>query len=513
MSTRIARDQPISRRRFLEQAPLAVGSLGAAAATRPNLLFVFSDQHSADMLGCYGNRQIVTPHLDRFASQAIRFNHCISNSPLCTPYRGLLLSGQHPLRTAALENDYRMLPGHGNYFAEILRDAGYRVGYVGKWHLYGGNRNRPIPPGPLRYGFDGTFLSNNCTVTFDPERAYYWDEEGRRTLYGDWEPYAQARQAMQFLDRANDSRPFALFVSWHPPHNWAARTPAATAADSYGAPADLLALYNPDTLQLRPNCDPTPVARRLYQGYMSMITSIDRAFGWLMEKLEEKNLAANTIVVFTADHGDTALSHGLRSNKMRPEIESIRVPLLLRYPTQLKPRVSDLLVGGLDLMPTLLGMMGLSVPVTCQGRDLSGAIRKAHDNEVDSIPLFLLPLDWRGVYTRRYTYCFDTAAGHWSLYRQHYFQQPPGLVWDCLYDHQLDPWERSNLYALPKHRRELDRLHQQTLAWMKKFGDKGLPYETIEAAVYGKEDFALARGPRWTERTGIPNGRPLDLLP
>lgn len=173
------------------------------------------------MLRCYGNRQIVTPNLDRLASQGVRFNHCIANSPLCTPYRGLLLSGQHPLRSGAFENDFRMLPGEdGNYFGEMLRDAGYRTGYVGKWHLYGGDRVRPIPAGPYRYGFDHRFLSNNCTVVFDAERSYYWTEEGRRELYGDWEPYAQARQAMQFIDE-NADRPFALFLSWHPPHNWA----------------------------------------------------------------------------------------------------------------------------------------------------------------------------------------------------------------------------------------------------------------------------------------------------
>ncbi|MGH9666223.1 MAG: sulfatase-like hydrolase/transferase, partial [Bryobacteraceae bacterium] len=230
----------VSRRDFLQSVPLGLAAAGAAqgaATRRPNLLFVFSDQHSADMLGCYGNRDVLTPEIDRFAAQSVRFNHCITNSPLCSPFRGLLLSGQHPLRTAMMENDLRMLPGDGNYFGEVLRDAGYRMGYVGKWHLYGGDRVRPIPPGPFRYGFDGTFLSNNCTVVFDKERAYYWDEQGKRTLYGDWEPYAQTRQAMQFLDQ-NDDRPFALFVSWHPPHNWAAKRKAEGAATSYGAPED-----------------------------------------------------------------------------------------------------------------------------------------------------------------------------------------------------------------------------------------------------------------------------------
>jgi arylsulfatase A-like enzyme len=504
----------ISRRDFVHRTGLSFATMGGATAVtarRPNLLFIFSDQHSADMLGCYGNRQVQTPELDRFAAQGVRFNHCISNSPLCTPYRGLLLSGQHPLRSAALENDYRMLSGGGAYFGEVLRDAGYRTGYVGKWHLYGGNRVRPIPPGPFRYGFDGTFLSNNCTVVYDKERAYYWDEYGERQLYGDWEPYAQSRQAMQFLDQ-NVDHPFALFVSWHPPHDWAARSSPTTPADSYGAPADLLKLYNPDELQLRANCADTPVARRLYQGYMAMISSVDRAFGWLMKKLEDKGLADNTIVVFTSDHGDTALSHGLRFNKMRPEIESIRVPLLIRYPAALKARSSELLIGGLDLMPTLLSMMGLTPPRTCQGLDLADAIVKAHDNEVESVPLFLLPLDWRGVYTRRHTYCLDTCAGDWPLYRQQYFTQPSGLAWNCLWDHEHDRWEQNNLYDSPKEKHLRDDLHEQTLTWMTKFEDQGLPYETIARAVYSAGDLAIVRTKEWRTRSGIPKGPPLDLL-
>src|SRR5215471_4390796 len=193
-------------RRALLQATLL--QTAAPQQRRPNLVFLFSDQQSADMLGCYGNSQIQTPRLDRFARDAVRFNHCVANSPLCTPYRGVLFSGQHPLRTGAFENDMRMLPGAGTYFAEVLRDAGYRTGYVGKWHLYGGNRNRPIPPGPDRYGFDDTFLSNNCTVVFDAERAYYWDADGAKQRYGEWEPYGQAKQAAQFIED-NSERPFA----------------------------------------------------------------------------------------------------------------------------------------------------------------------------------------------------------------------------------------------------------------------------------------------------------------
>ncbi|MFV1967176.1 MAG: sulfatase-like hydrolase/transferase [Pirellulaceae bacterium] len=134
------------------------------AARKPNLVFVMSEQHSWDMLGCYGNQDVKTPNFDRLAKQGLRFTHCISNSPVCTSYRGILMSGQHPLYCGAMENDLQMLPGNGEYSGEVLRDAGYHTGYDGKWHLYGADRKRPVPPGPFRYGFDHEFLTNNCTL-------------------------------------------------------------------------------------------------------------------------------------------------------------------------------------------------------------------------------------------------------------------------------------------------------------------------------------------------------------
>lgn len=491
----------LTRRDFAQTAAMA--ATPAAPVRKPNLLFVFSDQQSADMLGCYGNKQVITPRTDEFARQSVLFRHSVSNAPLCTPYRGVLLSGQHPLHNGAVENDVRMLAGGGRHFGERLRDAGYRMGYVGKWHLYGGNRVRPIPPGPDRYGFDHTFLTNNCTVVFDAERTYYWNEQGERTLYGDWEPYAQTRQACEFIDRHAD-QPFALFVSWHPPHNW------ASPQGAYDAPADLLKLYDPAAISLRANCEDTPAMRKLYRGYMALCTSIDRAFGTLLDKLKEKGLDENTIVVFTSDHGDTILSHGLRGNKMRPEIESIRVPLLIRYPGRLKPRTSDLPVGGLDLMPTLLAMMGQPVPDSCQGRNLASAIERGRDNAVESVPLFLPSLDWRGVYTRRHTYAFDTSAGTTSWYRRQYFSTPAGLAWNCLWDHDRDPAERTNLYeSEPKLRSRLD---EQARVWMRRFGDTGAPYQRVAERLFSPEDRHSLKTHDLKTFSGIPRGRPVDLL-
>jgi arylsulfatase A-like enzyme len=488
----------------LSSAP-AVGPV-PTTGQRPNLVFVFSDQQSWDMMGCYGNAQVKTPNLDRLAAQGVRFNHCISNAPICTPYRGLLLSGQHPLKSGAFENDVRMLPGEGKYFGEVLRDQGYRMGYYGKWHLYGGNRDRPVPPGPYRYGFDHEFLTNNCTLVYDAERAYYWDDQGIKQGYGDWEPYAQTRQAIEFIEK-HAERPFALFLSWHPPHNWGG------GHETYAAPEDCLALYDPAILKLRDNVADTPRNRRIYQGHMAMVTSIDRAFGWLMDALRAQRIDDRTIVVFTSDHGDTLHSHGFVHNKMRPEQESVRVPLLVRYPRVLRPRVSELLVGALDLMPTLLGLMRLPVPSTCDGRELAAAILAERDDAVDSVPLFLPPLDFRGVYTRRHTYTFDTSGGATSLYREMFFSKPDGISWNCLFDRETDPSEKNNLFNSPHQPDLRAELHRKTLEWMRKYADQGVPYQTLIGAVISEEDREARRQRNWNAYTGILKGRPHDLLP
>lgn len=471
---------------------------------RPNLVYVFSDQQSWDMLGCYGNKDLITPHFDRLADEGVRFNYCISNYPLCTPYRGLLMSSQHPLRTGAMQNDLQMLPGNGKYFGEVLRDAGYHTGYYGKWHLYGGDRVRPIPPGPYRYGFDHEFLSNNCTLRFGKELAYYWDENGKKQLYGDWEPYAQTRQAMAFLDRhAGDAKPFALFMSWHPPHNW------GRAHAGYDAPEDCLKRYDPVKIHLRPTVKDTPVHREQYQGHMAMISSLDRAFGWLMDKLEEKDLTQNTIVVFTSDHGDLLRSYDWPKFKSRPEDGSCRVPLLIRFPKRLKPAVRDVLISSLDLMPTLLGMMDLPIPDTCQGQNLTEAIIEGRDDAVESVPLFHISASWRGIYTRRYTYSYSVRSsdGKSLFAKKHFFNH--------LYDRQKDPAEMHDLYDVPEYAALQKRLHQQTLDWMKRFDDTGLIWEVIAKKTVCKEAWPAVihapgkRPPGWE---GKLRGRPLDLL-
>jgi len=467
-------------------------AVGKETSRKPNLLFVFSDQQSSDMLGCYGNDQIVTPNIDKLAAEGVRFNHCVSSCPVCTPYRGMLLSGQHPLYNGCMVNDMQLLPGNGKHFGEVLRDAGYHTGYIGKWHLYGGLRGRPIPAGPLRYGFDHEFFSNNCTVKFGARDAFYWDENGERRKLGKWEPDGQTDQAIDFIDQYAGKQPFALFVSWHPPHNW---------GSGYPAPPEYEKLYDAGKIKLRPSCQDTQKSRAEYRGYMAMCTNLDDNFGRLLKKLDEKGVRDNTLVVYTSDHGDLLRSHCIHDwHKSRPEHVSCRVPLILSRPVKLSPRVCEMPVGTLDLMPTLLGLLGIEPPDTCQGSNYADALMEGRDLPGRSVPLFFwgAKSDWRGVYTERYTYAFEPDSSTIGI--------------NVLYDRQEDPHELTNLFDSPDHHKVREDLHALTKKWMEKFRDEHVPFDAVKQKVY--VDPAAARAP-WSPHgveSAALKGRPVDLL-
>lgn len=501
------------RREFLCNSALAGGSLmagnalaGQSVGKRPNLLFVFSDQHSWDMLGCYENDQIHTPHLDRFAGQGVRFNHCVSSNPVCGPMRAMLMTGQYSLKNAVVRNDHDLLCAPGESFGEVLKNSGYRTGYVGKWHLQGGDRNRPVDR-ENRFGFEDWFYSNNCHVDFRPQSSFYYDSKtGEKIPFNEWEQFGQTRQACDFLDDCSAEDPFALFVSWHPPHNHA--------GVNYFAPPELETFYPKDKIKLRPDvadqdCDRL---RREYQGYMALVSSVDECFGTLMQKLEERGLAENTIVVFTADHGDMMRyrtgtlfdAPGTARNRMfksDPRPTSSHVPLLIRWPGELRARSSELLFGSMDFMPTLLGMMGLPVPGNVDGRNLSRAIAQEDDSAVDHIPMCIMPgSGWRGIYTRDHIYAFDLRA--WGTDQKSDNQ--------LLMNHRKDPYAQDNLYGNPATAVLQKELHARTLAWMSDVGDEGWSYKQIcDVTLVDPQEAAraYAKGHRMENR-----GRPLDLL-
>ena len=458
---------------------------------KPNLVFIFSDQQTFDMLGCYGNSQIITPNLDKFAEEGLRFTHTFSNSPICTPFRGMLMSGQQTLYNGTFVNDKPLVPGHGKKFAEVLRDAGYSIAYIGKWHFQGGDRDRLIAPGEMRYGFDELFLSNNCHVDFRAGKCFYWNDEGEKVFFDKWEVYGQTDQALQYLDsRINNNKPFALFVSWHPPHDWG----KFDGGDGkkhylYDAPDELMAMYNRDSIKVRPGLKNTPDSRRMFHGQMAMTTGVDIAFGQLMEKLRQLNLDENTLVVFTSDHGDMLEFDNAIFPKQYPHDYSCHIPFLLRWPGRIEAdKTTGLLFGALDMMPTILGLMGLEVPVECHGKNLAKAIIEGNEDAVDFIPIWLYEgKGFRGVITRDYTFATQKGATKSSLH-------------NVLFDRKHDPYQLKNRFEDSDMEAVKQKLWEKTRGWMNEFNDKFWEYDDFMSA---------AANEQWNNPPYI---RPVDIL-
>jgi arylsulfatase A-like enzyme len=463
----------------------------SSGGRRPNLVFVFTDQQAWDTLGCYGNDQVHTPNLDQFASQSVCFDSCFSTFPVCTPMRAMLMSGQHPLRNGCCRNDWQMLPNNGPTFASVLGDHGYRTAYIGKWHLYGGNRNRPVPAGPHRQGFDEVFLSNNCAVRFQPEEAFFWDGQNKKK-FGEWEQFGQTDQAVEYLKGCSTEDPFAMFVSWHPPHAHV----CDPKYEGYQAPQNYLDRYDLSKIRLRPDQPDDARHRTMTRGYFSLVDTIDDCFGQIEKTLQDRGLADNTLVVFTSDHGDLLrYVDGKLQTKTRPEPASCQVPLLMRYPGELAPRRSELVVGTLDLMPTILGLMNLPVPETCEGENLAHAIRGGDDSASTETPIFSLLGEpgWRGIVTTQYIYAkgFKNDAYHRS--------------YNLLIDRKKDPYALNNFYGKEEANALQEKLHEKTVDWMETFGDRGWGYADLQRVSAVQEKGFM-------KVSGELNGRPIDLI-
>ena len=152
---------------------------------KTNLLVILTDQHSHDMIGAMGNSQVLTPNIDALAKDGVLFKNSVSNYPVCTPMRGMLLTGMHPFYNGTWKNDVPLLPKKTKTFAEVLVDNNYSTGYIGKWHLFGGGkRGLAIPPGENRHGFE-TLLTDNVTVDFSAESSFYYNDEGEKVFFKD----------------------------------------------------------------------------------------------------------------------------------------------------------------------------------------------------------------------------------------------------------------------------------------------------------------------------------------
>lgn len=431
--------------------------------SKPNILYVFSDQWRHSDHGYAGNQDVVTPHLDKLASQSVNFTHAVSGIPVCCPHRASLITGKYPLTHGLYLNDLSLAPEHRS-IAHCLNDAGYETGWIGKWHIDGQGRENYTPP-ERRQGF-AYWRTLECTHNYN-KSPYYADTPEKKYWEG-YDAIEQTKDAQAYIERqAKTATPFALFLSWGPPH-----APYQTAPKQYHD------LYADKEITLRKNVpeEQHEEAIETYKGYYAHMTALDDCMGYLLETLEDTGLADNTIVVYTSDHGDMLHSRGAMK-KQQPWDESLRVPFLLRWPEKLhnQGKVISMPLDTPDIMPTLLGLSHIEIPDEVEGIDRSGVILGTDEPDLDHAALITCPApfgqwrrtrggrEYRGVRTIRYTYCRD-LNGPWLLY-----------------DNDTDPFQMDNLINKPEHAALQMQLDDRLNQLLKQTRDEFLPAPELVA--------------------------------
>lgn len=439
-----------------------------------NLIFIFADQLNYRTCGFGGEARARTPNLDRLAGESANFTQAVSTNPLCGPYRASLFTGKYPSSTGQFNNDLRCRPDR-EAIGHRLEAAGYRTGYIGKWHLYCRNAEEQYtPPGPHRLGFDQYFASYNWN--HDYWNGYYYLDEDRRIPMEGYQTDFQTDMALRFLERQGPE-PFALFVSYEVPH------PPCTAADVPAEYYDLFEdadfgdlLYDPDEVfeEFTPSFDRAwqrshviEAHRERCRSYFAMTACLDANVGRILESLERSGLAEDTIVVFTSDHGDMLGGHGRIEKRIFFE-ESVRVPFLLRWKGTVPAESNDFCLGTPDIAATLLDLMGQEIPPGYEGVSFAPALTGRGASRLPdrafitnmSGGFFNNREEYRAVRTARHLYARMVRTGK-----------------EFLFDHRADPKEERNLAADPDRRGLLEDLRASLAETMRSLGDEALPAE------------------------------------
>jgi len=443
---------------------------------QPNLIYVFADQLRYQSLGYAGDKNAQTPNIDAFAAESADFYNAVSGHPVCAPYRASLFTGLYTPSTGMVINEIRLATNH-RCFAHVLKESGYDTSYIGKWHLHGNYPGRHydaemsfIPKGPDRLGFDDYFAAYNFHHSFYGAAAYYHLDTADKIYCEGYEPDAQTDMAIQRLKAHTESgKPFALFLSVGTPHDpW----------EPGNVPGECLERFKNTTFNLPENYKPDndPYADRWakldhnqreelpewMRIYYAMTANLDDNFGRLMQAVETLGLADNTIVVFTSDHGEMFGAHGRRAKNIFYE-EAVRIPFLMRQPHVLPAGGNSACINIPDVMPTLLGLMGLPIPSAVEGHDLSGCAKGEPDAFKPSGTLMMGTgataiyqdgHEWRGWRNERYTYAEYLVDGT-----------------TLLFDNQNDPMQMKNLAGLSEYKAIQDKLKANMYAEMERIND------------------------------------------
>lgn len=410
------------------------------AARPPNLVFILTDNQGAWTLGCYGNRDIQTPHIDRLAAEGIRFTRALSSNPVCSPTRATFLTGLMPSQHGVhsfLDPKYMMGPEAYNTLkeftslGEILRDAGYVCGLSGKWHL-GAN----LTPSE-GFAFWITKPDGHTTEFYDQDII----EDGKVRKEAGYTTELWTRNGIKFIEQ-NQDRPFFLFLAYNGPYNLGklmTNPPRNRWAEYYRG--------KPFPSFPRDAMHPWQHANKQFHNTQTAMercaaetSGVDDGVGDVMATLKRLGLDANTLVVYSADQGWMGGQNGMwgMGDHFRPvgahEL-MMQIPLIFRHTGRIPAgKTSDLLVSNYDFLPTVLAHLGLAGKMPAKppspGRDFSPALLG------QTVP-------WENVVFYEMETCRAIRTDDWKYVARH----PNGPF--ELYDLKADPRERFNLFGQP----------------------------------------------------------------
>jgi len=478
----------VTRRSFLQSAAAPVAA--AAPAQRPNVLLILADQLRYDCLGAHGNRLIRTPNLDRLAASSVDFASAFVQAPVCVPSRVSLLTGRYPHSHRNRVN-YTPCDPSEVFLQRMLRDAGYRTGSVGKLHYY-----PPTAEHARGTGFDRVLIDDGAS-TRDPYSDYVkWRnahdpkpgvpynavEKGAANPFRGAVPYEftpthwTGEESCRMLREMADSpQPFFLHCSFFKPH--APHTVAPPYDSMYsGAEIPLPSPVSLEDIQklplpvqkqiLRPTPQYAMDRTRLewvYRSYYGSVSMVDYEVGRILDELNRSGKAGDTIVVFTSDHGDQLLEHGLEGKNLFFE-SSVHVPLLVRFPGRLAPTVHQELAEQIDVVPSALEWCGIQVPPRVQGQELFRQRGAVFAENIIPEVITGGKLDYyftpgEGVKGIRHPDAKMVRTSRWK------FNYYPGHGGE-LYDLREDPGENRNLFADPERQPLVREMKDRLLDWL-----------------------------------------------
>lgn len=424
-------------------------------APRPNFLFIYTDDQRWDAMSVVQREQgerarfpwFQTPHMDRLASEGVRFRNAFVCSSLCSPSRAAFLTGRYN-HLNGVANNHTPFPPQSVTWATELRKAGYTTGYVGKWHMGGQNGKRP--------GFDysASFVGQGRYVDCPIEI------NGVSSPSKGWVDDVSTDFAVDFI-KQNTGKPWSLIVGFkaahgpfNPPERARERFAGAVArpVPNLASPA----IYNTGPNAMRPNAvrpnAANNAARPLNLNYFRCLSAVDDNLGKLLAALDELGLAENTVVVFSSDNGFYLGEHALGDKRSAYE-ESMRVPLLVRFPRlAAKGKFVDEMALNTDLAPTFLDFAGVPAPKEMQGRSWRPLLEGR------------AVADWRKAFF--YEYFFERPFKIPTVLAVHtenakLIKYPGHGAWTELFDLRNDPYETRNLAGDPAHRNLLAQLEAE----------------------------------------------------